>query len=76
MPTTFVVAPDSVSYLVTAKFTAKFIKTDSKEEAEEFAKSMVDAGYEVAIVEEWNTIPVPIALIPLEAESLKQKPNS
>lgn len=76
MPTTFVVAPDSGYFIVTAKFTAKKLRTSSEQEALEFANAMVEAGYEVTIDRGWDVIPIPIALIPLEAESLKQKPNS
>lgn len=76
MPTTYVVAPDSGYYIVTAKFTAKSLRTLSPIEAMKFANEMREAGYEIEIYREWDTVAQPIALLPLEALSLKQKPNS
>ena len=67
------VALDSSCYVVLAKFTAKQLRTRDVNEAKEFAEQMTSMGYEVVSYVEYDTIAKPIALLPLEAESLKQK---
>lgn len=71
--TTYTVAPDSWEIVIEAWMRTKRYIAKSHEDASKVVAWLESQGYDTEVYERWTVERQPL-LLPLEAESLKQKP--